>query len=256
MNAMSPISAASPTDAPVIECPRGLTIMDEAPDGCIAYAVSNDRAAPHVRSGDKAVIDLADRVPFEGRMYLVRWSKRHDLVELYRSSFIKSASEDEFLWFVKPLNSPRTWEEAQSWMKAGRAVPASDGPYTDSQIREKLTGRVVGVIPEGPPSLLDTTISSRSLILHKVPDDACLPHFIAGQHVAVDTANRELVDGGCYLVAAERPFVMQAKNTPKGWTLACPNYKALKRPVHGPYPAESVADLIGGRVVASYREIH
>ena len=120
---------------------RALTIFDAVPAGCRAMPVPDDRNAPHLRRGEVAVIDPADCVLVHGELFAVQFGRGPSITQaLWRRH------GDHANWWTHILNRPGNWPEAEAWMRAGRSVPAADGPYRPGGLEEKILGRVVGLL--------------------------------------------------------------------------------------------------------------
>lgn len=125
---------------------RSFIVYDELPAGCIAHEVGTETAAPHIRRGEFAVIDPADREPMHGELFLIQWSAgAPQLVEAVHRKGRYGVGPDDAtietrLWFAdvrKPMVNLAG--------EVGAIGRWTDGPYRSEHFREKLMGRVVGI---------------------------------------------------------------------------------------------------------------
>ncbi len=120
---------------------RALTLLDAVPAGCRAMAVLDDKNAPHLRLGEVAVIDPADCGLVHGELYAVQFGRGPSITQaLWRRH------DDQGHWWTHTLNRPCDWPETDAWMRAGKTVPAADGPYRSGGLEEKILGRVIGLL--------------------------------------------------------------------------------------------------------------
>lgn len=147
--------AAAATGLPMQTLP---TVTEIAP-GYIAHKVDDNRATPLLSEGDYVVVDTADTMPVPGGMFLVEWSNgRRSLMstrptaceikrdENGRSYYNMRKDGPDTVWYFDPLIAPRSMEEIQEWIKAGRMMGTSDGPYDLDHMRSKIVGRLVGAV--------------------------------------------------------------------------------------------------------------
>ena len=239
---------------PAHDMPRALPIMDHVPEGCFAFSIKDDRTAPHLQLRDLAVIDPNDHAPRAVELYLINWSNGQFIVEPYKSSYSQSATPDQFLWFVRQVNNPRTWEETLRWLKEGRCVATADGPYDFDQLEAKLLGRVIGIIPreEAPPRPVanDWRINLEATSYFKIEDESALPYMHPGEFATVDTEHRMLTQDALYLI--EAPFdgrsIVKVWKRSHQWFAAAPNYLACRLRTLGPMSEQQLSDLVVGRV--------
>ena len=52
---------------------RALTLFDRRHPGHASFLVQDDRSVPHLREGEYAIIDLRDREPQHGEIYLIEF---------------------------------------------------------------------------------------------------------------------------------------------------------------------------------------
>lgn len=71
-----PTPASTQTPPSIVEPLRALLVYDTLPAGCIAHTVTKDDLGPHLRPGEFAIIDPADRDPVRGELYLVARDSR------------------------------------------------------------------------------------------------------------------------------------------------------------------------------------
>ena len=150
----APLAAAA-TGLPTHTLP---TVTEIVP-GYIAHKVDDNRAAPLLSEGDYVVVDTGDTMPVPGGMFLVEWSNgRRSLMstrptacerrldEQGRAHLFMRKDGPGTVWYFDPLIAPRSKQEIQAWIKAGRMMGTSDGPYDLDYMRSKIVGRLVGVV--------------------------------------------------------------------------------------------------------------
>lgn len=147
--------AAAAEGCPDVTLP---TITEIVP-GYIAHKVEYERAEPLLSEGDYVVVDTGDTLPVPGGMFLVEWlngsrslmSTRPAACEIKcdengRSYYNMQKDGLDTVWYFAPLVAPRSKEEIQEWIKAGRMMSTCDGPYDLDHMRSKIVGRLVGVV--------------------------------------------------------------------------------------------------------------
>jgi hypothetical protein len=147
---------------------RALEMMRDPPAGCIAFPVTNSMCEPHLHCGEFAVVDTNDREPQHGEVYVIQYSNGREIVHISRR---RGNGDGIVRWFAgnlaATLLSPEqkdatikgivSDEIASPALGAFLSLCMSDGPYNSDHLREKLVGRVVGVLAllsraEGTPS--------------------------------------------------------------------------------------------------------
>lgn len=123
---------------------RALPIYKCVPAGCMGYLVTDRLTEPHLRLGEIAIIDTADRDPVLWELYLIKYNHpfeddgRLEIVQVLRNKFgpLDDGSEG--------LNvGPYVKDQHIPGYGMCRMV---DGPYKPHDLRERLLGRVVGVM--------------------------------------------------------------------------------------------------------------
>jgi hypothetical protein len=136
---------------------RSFIVYDRLPSGCIAYPVTDENNAPHLRIGEVAVIDTNDREPSAGELFAIDWqSGGSDIVETWSQQMTAGCGPngemiDTVCWKVGASSRPKSYEECLQWLKAGRSGGWVDGPYPTEgphagSLNRKLRGRVVGIL--------------------------------------------------------------------------------------------------------------
>lgn len=131
-------------DAPIETADRALPIYSVIPALCIGYVVTDNRTEPHIRFGEIAVIDTQDREPLAGELFLIRYNH-----PLHASGILK------LVQIIRKTTPPFGDEKSPFW--AAPYAPQSDvpgygklrmidGPYDAKYLREKLVGRVIGIM--------------------------------------------------------------------------------------------------------------
>lgn len=115
---------------------RALDVLDVVPAGCMAVRDLDGFCEPHIRAGEFAIADTADREPKHGELFLLRWSNGR--MSILQAKLIRCDIGDgpQPTWWVCP-------------MPDARKMATSDGPYRDAErLKDKIVGRIVGVMAD------------------------------------------------------------------------------------------------------------
>jgi hypothetical protein len=132
---------------------RALTMYDYIPTGCVLQPVTDDDSAPHLRTGEFAVIDTTDTAPQHGEVYLIRWlSGRASIVQLISRPFNNPEKGMLIGWWTRCLNfEPYDEALAKARRRSPGAIPfishrsMGDGPRVADVIQQSIIGHVIGV---------------------------------------------------------------------------------------------------------------
>ena len=136
-------------------------VLETVPKGCITYIVPDNAHYPHLRPGDWAVVDTAQREIESGALYLIQQMHKKYLWQINQidQEYVKKhLHRDEPCYWLNPLNK-KTFEQAQEEARRGDCpmtetpfgafpildVHLSDGPIPESGLRDDIIGRVIGV---------------------------------------------------------------------------------------------------------------
>lgn len=155
------IGVYTPTDIAEKHLPRPTPLAEvvECPEGMGEHYVEDTAAYPLVRPGETVVYDPSRREPTDGALCVLQYDggSRAVLLANRRSP----NNRGEIHWFADPVNRPSSREVMDRQIKNGAIgmLHASDGPYREEHLREKIVGTVVGIlVPRGsglpvlPPS--------------------------------------------------------------------------------------------------------
>ncbi len=124
-----------------------LPLMDSLPAGCILHPITDGASWPHLKPGEFAVVDTADRTPCRGELFVIQYSSgRRLVVEAFRHPRVMDETDGRGCWCVGSLARARSVEEINQRFAAGDTRHMTyDGPYSRAEyLAEKLVGRVVG----------------------------------------------------------------------------------------------------------------
>ncbi len=137
--ASNAFSTPAPAQQPTL---RSFIVCDRLPEGCVAYPVTDETNAPHLRPGDIAIIDPTDREACLGELFVVQWnSGGTDIVEAWPQQMA-----DALCWKVGSSNRARSAGAVVDRLCAGQPVGWVDGPYRAEALNQKLRGKVVGIL--------------------------------------------------------------------------------------------------------------
>lgn len=113
------------------------------------FLVRDGGSSPHLRKGEYAVIDTADRDLQSGELYVIQYEsgERRREISQAKSDHLNitgPGAEDSLVWWMRDLRGFRKTDET---VYGGVPVFAglSDGPYRTEHLQSRLVGRVVGV---------------------------------------------------------------------------------------------------------------
>ena len=114
---------------------RALQVFDHIPPGCKGVLVTNDRFAPHLRCGEFAVVDTADKIEQIGEIYLLRNDIGNGKITWTFVQLVKGRPNSDRPRFA--YGKPELW---------GTAANMVDGPMHPEYWPDLCGGRVVGVV--------------------------------------------------------------------------------------------------------------
>ena len=118
---------------------RALELMSQIPEGCALFPVMDEKSDPHLRRGEIAVVDTADREPRHGEVYVIQWScGRRCITQLIGPGFAGFSPPEKDHWWTGAL----TYRQSVPGLGELRMI---DGPRSKSGIRKALIGRVIGI---------------------------------------------------------------------------------------------------------------
>jgi hypothetical protein len=133
-----------PTPIPEIQELRALELMSRIPVGCALFPVMDDRSDPHLRRGEIAVVDTADRDPQHGEVYVIEWSSgSRCITQLIGPGFSGFSSSEKDHWWTGALTS----RESVPGFGELRMI---DGPRSKAGLQKALVGRVIGIFESLP----------------------------------------------------------------------------------------------------------
>lgn len=142
-------------------CYRALTIFEALDPEHKTFLVNDNASAPHLRAGEYAVVDTADRELQNGELYVIQWEsgmRRRCIVQIRSdlANITGHGAADSLVWWVGDLRGYRKTAE-----KLEGSIPVyaglSDGPYETEGLQPKLLGRIIGVAFASLGALMDPT---------------------------------------------------------------------------------------------------
>jgi len=117
--------------------PRKLPEFTQCPEGMGEHDMAEASAYPIVRPGETVIFDPSQRDLENAALCVLQWNNgTRDVMQTNRRPINREGKER---WFVDPVNRSRHVEP-------GAVLYASDGPYTETYLREKIVGTVVGIL--------------------------------------------------------------------------------------------------------------
>jgi hypothetical protein len=137
-----------------------LALYDELPEGFLAYSLPDHSCDPLIRVGEIAVIDIEDREPVYGALYLRRIISSNGCVSVrivenlhHLGRFAGENGErcDEDCSVFISHNRPKGVEQWRAWSQRFGIIPLADGPCqlnrsSSRPALDSLLGRVVGIL--------------------------------------------------------------------------------------------------------------
>jgi hypothetical protein len=121
---------------------RALTIFESLPPGHSTLRITDDASAPHLKAGEYAVIDTADRELQAGELYLIQYSSGRHVVQIRTGHITTDSGRRHLVWWASDLAGYRQTDEKIFGLPVFAGM--SDGPYSPGLLKKKLLGRVVG----------------------------------------------------------------------------------------------------------------
>jgi hypothetical protein len=136
---------------------RAFIVYEDLPQGFVAYPVTDEANAPHLRPGDIAIIDPTDCEPAAGELFVIDWqSGGSDIVETWSQRMTAGCGPngemiDTVCWKVAGSNRSRSYDDAMERLRLGQPIGWVDGPYATEgpragALKRKLRGRVIGIL--------------------------------------------------------------------------------------------------------------
>ena len=115
---------------------RSFIVSDWLPIGHEVVEITTEDVAPHLHSGDFAIVDPSDREPAHDELFIVQWNSGRRAPVIIRQMENGGATH----WKACMWN---TFSSADSSLS--RRVMWFDGPYELEGMRQKIIGRIVGI---------------------------------------------------------------------------------------------------------------
>jgi len=126
---------------------RALMLFDRRHPGYASFLVQDDGSVPHLREGEYAIVDLRDREPQHGEIYLIefRGFSRNRYLKQIQSDMLNitgPGAEPSPVWWLSDLRGFRKTNEVVHGVPLFAGL--SDGPYTTEDVQSYILGRIVG----------------------------------------------------------------------------------------------------------------
>lgn len=126
---------------------RALMLFDRPRPGHASFSVQDDGSVPHLREGEYAIVDLRDREPQHGEIYLIEFGgfSRNRYLKQMQSDMLNitgPGAEPSPVWWLSDLRGFRKTNGVVHGVHLFAGL--SDGPYTTEDVQSYALGRVVG----------------------------------------------------------------------------------------------------------------
>jgi hypothetical protein len=152
------------------------------------HPVGDNDSAPHLRAGEFAIVDLGDREPEHGALFVIEYSAgtpraRRTIVEILRRQHTAPGRKPFIGWWSGPLVRARSVAEVHAEIREGRISACVDDPLLVDDMREARRGRVIGVFRLSGASA-NAVPPARNVRDRNNPlpsNDATMPRLAAGR---------------------------------------------------------------------------
>lgn len=125
---------------------RALTLIERLSHGCMTFLVPDAASSPHLRPGEYAVVDLSDRTPQHGELFLIQSNcgerKRYIQQATRTWMAISSSGLPEKVWWLCDLAGWR--QEGADCTGIPIFAGMSDGPMKKKGLKKMVAGRIIG----------------------------------------------------------------------------------------------------------------
>jgi hypothetical protein len=112
----------------------------------MTFRIPDKASSPHLRPGEFAVVDLSDRMPQHGELFLIQSSSGERVRYIQQSTrtwtTISQSGIPEKVWWLRDLAG---WRQEGI---DGSGIPIfsgmSDGPMKKKGLKKKIAGRIIG----------------------------------------------------------------------------------------------------------------
>lgn len=113
---------------------RALSMLSSVPPVCMTVEAVDEAFEPHLHRGEFAVVDMSDRRPDHGELFVIAWETPLRITgHIFRLCVVARSTSGH--WHVK--HELPTGEREMGGL--------SEGPFSTDGLASKLVGRVVGV---------------------------------------------------------------------------------------------------------------
>jgi hypothetical protein len=125
---------------------RALTLIDKLSAGWMTFRIPDKASSPHLRPGEFAVVDLSDRSPQHGELFLIQSSsgERNRYIQQSTRTWmtISSSGMPEKTWWLRDLAGWRQEGTDPSGIPMFSGM--SDGPMKKKGLKKMIVGRIIG----------------------------------------------------------------------------------------------------------------
>jgi len=140
------------------------------PAQCLPFTAHDASCAPLVEAGECLAIDVTDREPVAGALYLRRFNpsgRKSSELAIVEAVRFRSRLHPAGLWFV---GSPMRARDVPAGLRQGERRLFCDGPFTDAIFSDRIVGRVVAIVRDDAADGNDQAQSAQGGYAPALPD--------------------------------------------------------------------------------------
>lgn len=132
--------------------PKRLPEFTQCPVSMGEHVVTDASAYPLIRPGETVIFDPSQRHPENVALFVLEWS--NGTRSTLETNLRQAGGQGDARWWVDPVNRPVGDGALERRLHRGARsmLFTSDGPFTEEHLRERIVGRVVGILaPQEQP---------------------------------------------------------------------------------------------------------